>query len=161
VLRPIILASKKNQGTGMAVLKLTKIDVAEAHIIASVNLYFRDEQPASAYCLASAAREILTTLGHKTGVETVLHEISAAKESTLQETIKKAHEFANFFKHADRDPATVLEFPEDQLETVLFIACHDFGRIAGGMPIQAQVYEAFFWHKYSPGYKTLPDAISK
>jgi len=140
----------------MAILRLTKIDIAEAHIIAAVNLYFRDAQPASAYCLASAAREILTTLGDKTGVETLLHEISTTKGNSLGETIKKAHEFANFFKHADRDPAAVLEFPEDQLETVLFIACHDFARIAGGMPVQAQVYEAFFWAQVFPRIQNAP-----
>jgi hypothetical protein len=140
----------------MAVLKFTKIDAAEAHIITAVILYFRDEQPASAYCLASSAREILTTLGDKTGVETILHEISSAKGNTQGETIKKAHEFANFFKHANRDPAAVLEFPEEQLEVVLFIACHDFGRIAGGMPIEAQVYEAFFWAQVFPRIQNAP-----
>jgi hypothetical protein len=140
----------------MAVLKLTKIDVAEAHIIAAVNLYFHDEQLASAYCLASAAREILTTLGDKTGIETILHELSTSSELSLEIMIKKAHEFANFFKHANRNPTAVLEFPESQLDVVLFIACHDFGRITGGMPVCAQVYEAFFWAQVFPRIQQAP-----
>jgi len=106
--------------------------------------------------LASAAREILTTLGDKTGIQTVLHDIAAAKENSLAETVRKAHEFANFFKHANRDPAAILDFPEDQLETVLFIACHDFGRIAGGMPVQAQVYEAYYWAQVFPRIQNAP-----
>ena len=50
---------------------------------------------------------------------------------------------ANFLKHADRDPTQSIEIKENALIMVLQLACHDFGRTAGGMPIEAQVYEAW------------------
>jgi hypothetical protein len=53
-------------------VKLTKIDVAEAHLITAVRAHFRDEHPASVYLLAASAREILTTIGEKTGTRTML-----------------------------------------------------------------------------------------
>ncbi len=57
--------------------------------------------------------------------------------------IDKAHGFAKFFKHANTDSTEVIDFPEDEVDGILFVACHDFGRITKGMPVHAQVYEAF------------------
>jgi hypothetical protein len=36
-----------------------------------------------------------------------------------------------------------LDFDEGDAEIVLQLACHDFGRITGGTPIEAQIYEAW------------------
>jgi hypothetical protein len=58
-------------------MRLTKIDVAEAHLVTAVRSLFRGEHPASIYLLAASAREILTTIGSKIGVRTLLHPISA------------------------------------------------------------------------------------
>jgi len=126
------------------ILRLNKIDVAEAHIVAAVKLFFENGHPASVYTLASAAREILTTLGIKQGIETLLHQMAKWKGETLKEQIDKAHVFANFFKHANKDPTAIVEFPEDEVDGILFIACHDFGRITGGLPVHGQVYEGFW-----------------
>jgi hypothetical protein len=41
------------------------------------------------------------------------------------------------------DADAYLEFDEDDLEVVLQLACHDFGRVTGGMPIEAQIYEVW------------------
>ncbi|HEY5038368.1 MAG TPA: hypothetical protein VIJ93_04770 [bacterium] len=117
--------------------RLNKIDVAEAHIVSAVKLFFENGHPVSVYLLASAAREILTTLGDKTGVKTLLHDMSSWRGEPLKETINKAHGFAKFFKHANSDTTAILEFPEDEVDGILFIACHDFGRITGGMPVHA------------------------
>jgi hypothetical protein len=125
-------------------MKITKIDVAEAHIISAVTLLFNDGHPISVYHLACAAREILTTIGEKMQIETALHEYAAAKAISLKDAIARNSEFANFMKHADRDPMDVLQdFDEDDALKVLFIACNDFGRITGGMPVEAQVYECW------------------
>lgn len=126
-------------------MRLTKIDVAEAHLITAVRAHFRGEHPASVYLLAASAREILTTLGEKTGRRTMLAGIAETTGTPLKKLIGIAGEFANFFKHADRDPTASLEtFTEQDTEMVLYIACHDFFRVANGQPIELQVYEA--WH---------------
>ena len=114
-------------------LRLNKIDVAEAHIIAAVKLFFETGHPASVYTLASAAREILTTLGDKQGIETLLHQMAKWKGETLKQQIDKAHAFG-----------------------ILFIACHDFGRITGGLPVHGQVYEGFWLAKTYPAASKLP-----
>jgi hypothetical protein len=126
-------------------VKITKIDVAEAHLVTAVRAHFRGEHPASVYLLAASAREILTTIGEKTGRRTMLAGVAEATGRPLRQVVQIANEFAGFFKHADRNPTAVLEtFTEQHTDLVLYIACHDFHRVAKGQPVELQVFEA--WH---------------
>jgi hypothetical protein len=127
-------------------MRLTKIDVAEAHLITAVRAHFRGEHPASVYLLAASAREILTTIGEKTGRQTMLASIAQRTGTPLKKLTGIAGEFVNFFKHADRDPAAKLEaFTQHDAEMVLYIACFDFMRIAKGQAIELQVYGAWYF----------------
>jgi hypothetical protein len=60
-------------------MRLTKIDVAEAHIRAAVWMFFRGEHPVPVYTLANAAREIVGTIANQTDVETVQQELATAR----------------------------------------------------------------------------------
>jgi len=127
-------------------MKLTKIDVAEAHIRAAVRLFFEDEHPAPVYLLTCAAREILTTIGDKLGVDTLLHGYATDKGISIREAAGRASKFVNFMKHADRDPDAVLDgFEDDEIDPFLMIACKDFVEITGGLPIEGQVFEAWWY----------------
>jgi hypothetical protein len=137
-------------------VKLTKIDVAEAHLVTAVRLRFRDEHPASIYLLAGSAREILTSIGEKTGVRTMLAGLAETTGKPIKELKAAAHDSVNFLKHADRNPSAVLDdLDDEQVGIVLFIACHDFHRVTGGQPIELQVYEAW-WHATS--HRKVSDA---
>ena len=130
---------------GSAKYSLTKIDVAELLISTAIRLFFEGAHPVPIYALASAAREILTTLGDKTGIETVLHAVAKRQGKSLKELATSAHTFAGFFKHADRDPQGVLQFSETDVDPVLAMAVQDFGRITGGMPVEGQVFELWIY----------------
>jgi hypothetical protein len=95
------------------------------------------------YTLANAAREIVATIGDRTEVETVQQALAVSRGVPVKEMLRPLSRAANFFKHADRDVDATLDFDESDAEVVLQLACHDFGRIAGGMPIEAQIYEAW------------------
>jgi hypothetical protein len=140
-------------GQGAETFELTKIDVAEALIRTAVRLFFQDEHPVPIYQLASSAREILTTVGEKVGVETVLHAIAKKQNVPVKTLAGEAHKFAGRFKHADRNPTEKIQFRETDVDWVLLLACHDFGRVTGGMPVEAQVFEAWahlvFWERIS------------
>jgi hypothetical protein len=69
--------------------------------------------------------------------------LATAHAMTVWELIHPLVRTANFFKHADQDADATLDFDEGDAEVALQLACHDFGRIAGGMPIEAQIHEAF------------------
>jgi hypothetical protein len=141
--RHIAKARIKAPGAGASTFELTKIDVAEAEICTAVRLFFDDCHPVPIYMLASAAREILTTIATKAGIESVLHELADAEGAALKDAIQSSHQWANFFKHADRDPTDRIQFSETEVDSVLYTACNDFQRVTGGMPIEAQVF--CFW----------------
>lgn len=83
-------------GPGTVTYELTKIDAAAAHIRAAVKLFFEDAHPVPIYSLASAARGLLTTIGDKTGVETILHSLAKQQNVEVSVLAKHAHEFAGF-----------------------------------------------------------------
>jgi hypothetical protein len=122
---------------------LTKIDVAEAHIRTAVRMFFEDGHPAPIFMLANAAREIVEQVGGHTEVETVQEELARDQGLTIDAMLRPMKTVANFLKHADRDPAATIDIEENAVIMVLQLACHDFGRIAGGMSIEAQIYEAW------------------
>jgi hypothetical protein len=124
-------------------MKLSKIDVAEAQIQAAVRMFFEGQHPVPIFTLANAAREIVATIGEQTEVRTVQSDLAEQRGVPINELVKPLSRIANFFKHADRDADAYLEFDEDDLEVVLQLACHDFGRVAGGMPLEAQIYEVW------------------
>jgi hypothetical protein len=126
---------------GIIEYELTKLD--EQLIRSAVWQFFEDAHPVPVYLLACSAREILTTIGDKAGVETNLHAIARKRGYKLEALIKNVHAFAGFFKHADRNPTEKLCFRENEVDHVLMIACDDFGRITTGMPVEAQVYQAW------------------
>src|SRR5262249_40722023 len=82
-------------------------------------------------------------IGEKTGIETVTYSLAKRKGVTHKSLVRDVKRDANYFKHADRDARDVLRFNEGKVYGVLQIACHDFGLIAGGMPIEAQIYEVW------------------
>ena len=88
----------------------------------------------------------MTTLGDVLGVKTILHGMAEDFGITLKDAHRKAHDRVGFFKHADRDPTGVLNgFSDVENDHILLLACHDFGRITEGMPIEAQVFECWYW----------------
>jgi hypothetical protein len=140
---------------GSVTYEVTKIDVAEALLKTAIRLFFEEHHPVPIYVLASAAREILTTVGDKIGVETVLHSLSKRSGKSVKQLARDAHSFAGFFKHADRDATATLTFAETEVDAVLAMACQDFGRVTGGMPVEAQIYEVWV---YALAFAKVSDA---
>jgi hypothetical protein len=124
-------------------MKLTKIDVAEAQLKAAVHMFFEGGHPVPVYTLANAVREIVGKIGELIDVETT-HRILAAKNDEAAAKLKKKFDrIAAFLKHANHDARDTIELDEIYVEVVLELACNDFARVTGGMPIEAQVYEAW------------------
>jgi hypothetical protein len=106
-------------------------------------MFFRGEHLVPVYTLSNAAREIVATIGDQIDVETVQQELATARGVTVKKLLHPLVRTANFLKHADRDAGATIDFDENDTEVALQLACHDFGRITGGMPIEAQIYEAW------------------
>jgi hypothetical protein len=140
---------------GSVTYELTKVDVAEALLKTAIKQFFEGDHPVPVYVLASAAREILTTVGDRIGVETVLHSLAKRSGKSVRQLAREAHSFAGFFKHADRDATETLTFAETEVDAVLAMACQDFGRVTGGMPVEAQIYQVWV---YAQAFARVSDA---
>jgi hypothetical protein len=81
-----------------------------------------------------------------------------ARGLKVTDMVRPLTKMANFFKHADRDPSAKIDLEDDDVEVLLFLACHDFGRVARGMPIAAQVFEAW---AYAAATKRVSDAPAR
>ena len=107
-------------------MKLSKIDIADAHLCAAIRMFFEDSHPVPVHTLAGAAREILNTLGEKLRMDTFLGEIARWKGVPVEEERRKATRYVNFMEHADRDPAKpacglVLCLPRLSITAVIFV----------------------------------------
>lgn len=140
---------------------VTKIDVAETQIKTAVRLFFEGADLVPIYTLANAAREVVTHIGKHLDVKTVQDEVAKARGTTPAKLFRPLVKVANFFKHADRDPTAKITLRENDVEIALYLACHDFGRVTGGMPIEAQVYEAWVYAAATERVSDLPFSAQK
>lgn len=127
-------------------MTITKLDVAEREIVAAVELLFNGGDPIPVYVLASAAREITTTLCEKRRQRSMIDAIQEDRpEMTRKQIYREASKHAAFFKHADQDPDALLDsFDPTEADAVLWTACFDFGRLCGGKPVEADAFELWF-----------------
>jgi hypothetical protein len=128
-------------------MTITKLDAAEREIVAAIQLLFDGGDPIPVYALAAAAREITTTLCEKRGVHSVVDTIQEDHPHMTRKQIhREVSKHAAFFKHADQDPDGVLDsFDPAEADAVLWVACSDFGRLCGGKPVEADVFELWFY----------------
>src|SRR5260370_14272090 len=106
-------------------------------------MFFEGGHSAPIFMLANAAREIVEQIGGHTDVTTVQEELARDQGLTVDAMLRPMKTIANFLKHADRDPTATVDIDENAVVMALQLSCHDFGRTRGGMPIEAQVYEAW------------------
>jgi hypothetical protein len=137
-------------------LTLTKIDVAEAQLRAAVRMFFEDWELVPIYALANAVREVVAAIGKHLDVKTAQEEFAKTRGVDVAEMTSPLRNIANFLKHADRDPTNKIDLEENDIEVVLFYACQDLGGVAGGLPIEAQVFEAW---AYAAATKRVSDCL--
>jgi hypothetical protein len=95
-----------------ATIKLTKLDVAAAHLGCAVRLFFKNEHSAPIFLLASAAREVIATIGEKTNTLTVQAELAAKRGiSTANDSAMNGMGGMRFVSLADRKSGGLVENP--------------------------------------------------
>ena len=106
-------------------------------------MFFNGGHPVPVYTLANAVREIVGKIGELINIETT-QRVLAAKNKDGAEKLKKTFDrIGAFFKHANHDAGDTIRLDEIYVEVALELACNDFVRVTGGMPVEAQVYEAW------------------
>lgn len=139
---------------------LTKLDVAQREINAAVRVLFDGGDPVAICVLASAARGIVASLCEAHGVRSFFDELQEEFPAhERRDLYKEANRYANFFKHADKDPEAILiGFQPSDADAILFTATYDFGSICKGKSIEAQVFEGWFLYLHGT-VADLPSAL--
>jgi DNA invertase Pin-like site-specific DNA recombinase len=131
---------------------LTKLEVARRQLGTAFDLFIRDRDPVSVQSLACGAGEILDVLAEQAGTEPFSTHILATRPDLDMVKIRQIrNQFWNAFKHATthkgepRDDAMLLNaFSDEQNDGALFIGWHDYGQVAGRLPISAQVFQVWY-----------------
>ena len=91
--------------------KVSKLDAARRQLRTALRLFLQESDSVSIHTLAAASHEILRTLIKAKGGGSLIRDSDFIKPEYQKEYEKHINRPRNFFKHADRDPNEVLEFP--------------------------------------------------
>ena len=111
--------------------KLDKEEVASRQLDTAISLMFGGGDVVSVHTLASASSTIFSDLLHAQGVKAWRDEIVECFPGQKQQVGRVLREAQNFFKHADRDRSTVLEFRPAQTKFLLLDACFSYRVLSG------------------------------
>jgi hypothetical protein len=87
---------------------LTKLEVAERHILTAVQMVTLEQSPVSVHVVVKSAEEILLSLGKTAAIKLPMDFLSYIRPAHRKHVQAKMKEAYNFFKHADRDPRATL-----------------------------------------------------
>jgi hypothetical protein len=132
----------------MAMIVLSKFDVAERQLLQAITMFFHDEDPVSIHTLAEAAAQVLSDIGEKYGAKSFLRESDKIREDKKKEWLGYLFKSRNFFKHADRDKDGRHEFKTEFNDFSLLDAVHMYTAIKKQWVPETLVFQSWFAVEY-------------
>lgn len=140
----------------------TKLSVARRQLGTALYLFLQDQDPVSVHCLACGGGELAHHLAGFMGKDRfsdhALLTFPDLKEGVLQGI---RNQYWNAFKHWNRldgkprdDRETLALFDDSKNDHALFVGWYDFANASGRMPIETQVFEAWYFARF-------PEKVSK
>lgn len=147
-------------------IKISKFDAAKRQLETAIRLFFNDIDPISIHTLAFAAYGILSNLNkHQKGTallfDGTIFENTQIKEQDKSEFSKKINEAKNYFKHADRDPETIISFFPITNELIIYEACTVYEKLTGEKVPIFITFQAWFYVIHPNLTKGLEDKYIK
>jgi hypothetical protein len=133
--------------TDVAEMKISKLDAAKRQMETAVRLYFSEADPVSIHTLTWAVYQVLADINKSRGGNPMVTEwiLRGVLPDKIAEAKCRLSSAANFFKHANRDPDTILAFDPAQTEVLLFDVCSKYRDLTGEVVPMLGVYWAWFW----------------
>jgi hypothetical protein len=123
-------------------IKISKLEAVRRQVETAIRIYFVNGDPVSVHTLAAASLQILVDLdtkGPQTGTFWDLLKTQVEPEYVSQ-VIKLFTEAENFFKHANRDPDKILEFPLSEPEWFLWECITKYPELTDETPLLMLIY---------------------
>jgi hypothetical protein len=105
-------------------IRISKLEAARRQLKTAITLWFTDGDPVPIHSLAFAAYEILHAISEKRDPKRIdlIFDSALVEEERLGEWNRVIRKDANFFKHADRDGDSVIEFAPQSSEIFMLFA---------------------------------------
>jgi hypothetical protein len=142
-----------------------KAELARRQLGASLQLFLDDLDPVAVHCLACGGAELSDFLATGQGRGSFLqHALNTSPTLKSGEIVRLRNQYWNAMKHATardgqvRDDKLLLEaFDDERNDHVLFIGWYDYSTAVGVLPIEAQVFQAWYFAKHPD---KLADGVS-
>jgi hypothetical protein len=137
-------------------MKLDKTEIARRQLGTALALFIEDRDPVSVHTLACAGCEIAEYLTHKAGAEPFsTHALLSFPDLDMGKIRQLQNQYWNAFKHArtrggiEREDSELLErFGDDVNDHALLIGWHDYVLAVGALPIEAQIFQVWYFALY-------------
>jgi hypothetical protein len=106
----------------MTIEKLSKLDAACRQLDTAIELWFRESDPVSIHTLACSAHQIIHDTIHHRGGQDPLFDSPYIKKESRKRAKELLHKSYSFFKHANRDPETSIEFDASAPEIFILVS---------------------------------------
>lgn len=128
-----------DQGAG---IQVSKLDAARRQLDAALLLYFNEADPIGIHSLTAAAHGVLRDLSSKAGTHmpiegSLLQELGPDFTKEVMLAMRRSQ---NFFKHADRDAESELEFWPQSTDLLLLDCAAKYFEMTGGQTILQKAY---------------------
>lgn len=128
-------------------MDISKLDAAKRQLDTAINMYFKDAEPVSIHTLTAAAHQILMDLGRLDSIKSFMKDTSIIRKGKEKEFLALINEDENFFKHANKDPHSLLKFIPERTEAFLLDAVEMYMQLTKEMPEDMLIYRTWFFLK--------------
>ena len=137
-------------------MKLDKTEIARRQLGTALAMFLEDSDPVSVNTLACAGCEIAEYLTRKAGEEPFsTHALLTFPDLNIDKIRQLQNQYWNAFKHAqtrggiEREDSELLErFGDEVNDHTLFVGWHDYMLAVGALPIEAQIFQAWYFALY-------------
>jgi hypothetical protein len=137
-------------------MKLDKTEIARRQLSTALALFLKDSDPVSVHTLACAGCEIAEYLTRKAGAEPFnTHVLLTFPDLDIGKIRRLKNQYWNAFKHAqmrdgiEREDSELLErFGDEVNDHTLYVGWHDYMLAVGSLPIEAQIFLAWYCGLY-------------
>jgi hypothetical protein len=129
-------------------MKITKLNAGISQLKEAIYLFFEQRDPISVHTIAGASSSLLFNLAEIKRTESPVRGNPNVKKDKKKIWISEINKAQNFFKHADHDPDSELEFNPWITEILIFEGCWLVEKITGEMFLEAKFFTLWFSVKY-------------
>jgi hypothetical protein len=110
-------------------IRVTKLDAAKRQLRTAITLWFTGGDPVAIHTLVSAAHEIVHTLFRRKGLTGLTFDSPVIRDERRRDFAKLIKQYATFFKHAQRDPDSQIDFNPELNDWLLVATANGLWRM--------------------------------